>query len=105
MACFICWPSSLCSLYDLLSLFFRSKDSPSCTAEKRRNLTLSLNYKHPTNSFADQKHGVIAGLKEKLKTLPTQPLNVEELICPNIEEERKKLLVKPVKPVATGKKK
>ncbi len=60
---------------------------------------------HMFTLLTDQKHGVIAGLKEKLKTLPTQPLNVEELICPNVEDERKKLLIKPVKPVAAGKKK
>ena len=33
-------------------------------------------------------------MKEQMIKLPTQPLNVEELICPNIEEARKKLLIK-----------
>jgi hypothetical protein len=56
-------------------------------------------------THTDQKHGVLASLVNTLKALPTTPLDVEELICPNIAEERKKLLVKPVKPVQSGKKK
>ena len=45
----------------------------------------------------------MSSLKEQLTKLPTQPFNIEEFICPNIEEVRKKLLVKPVK-AATKKK-
>ena len=46
---------------------------------------------------ADQKHGIIASLKEQLGKLPGQAFSVEEHICPNIEEVRKKLLAKPAK--------